>query len=65
MTLRLTDEESVALRRQAHTEQRSMQDVARRAIRTYIEAQSRSALIDSAIDDTLSRYADALERLGQ
>jgi predicted transcriptional regulator len=36
MTLRLTDEESEALRRYAEDAGRSMQDVAREAIRDYI-----------------------------
>jgi predicted transcriptional regulator len=35
MTLRLTDDESEALRKRAERESRSMQDVARQAIRDY------------------------------
>ncbi|QYG95283.1 ribbon-helix-helix protein, CopG family [Iamia sp. SCSIO 61187] len=65
MTLRLTDDETAALRRQAEREQRSMQDFAREAIREHIARRSRGDLIDAAIDDTLERYADALERLGR
>jgi hypothetical protein len=65
MTLRLTDDETTALRRQAERENRSMQDLAREAIREHLARRSRTELIDAAIDDTLERYADALDRLGR
>lgn len=65
MTLRLDDAEAAALRRRADLEQRSMQDVARQAIRDYIEEHSRAELLDRVLDDELPRYAEALERLGQ
>lgn len=65
MTLRLTDDEADALRRRAELEARSMQEVAREAIREYIEAHSRADLLDRVLDAELPRYAEALERLGQ
>ena len=65
MTLRLTDDESAALRRRADQESRSMQDVARQAVREYIENHSRSDLLDQVLDQELPRYAEALERLRQ
>lgn len=65
MTLRLTDDEGDALRRRAELEQRSMQDVARHAIRDYVERSSRAELLDQVLDRELPRYAEALERLGQ
>jgi predicted transcriptional regulator len=65
MTLRLTDEESAALRRRAELEHKSMQDVARQAVREYIENHSRADLLDKVLDEELPRYAEALERLGQ
>jgi predicted transcriptional regulator len=65
MTLRLTDDETEALRRRAEREQRSMQDVARQAVRDYIEGTSRRELLDEVLDDELPRYAEALERLGK
>ena len=65
MTLRLTDAEARALRRRAGHEGRPMQEVARRAIREYIEGHSRAELIDRVLDEELPRYAEALERLGQ
>jgi predicted transcriptional regulator len=65
MTLRLTDAEARALRRRAGHEGRPMQEVARQAIREYIEGHSRAELIDRVLDEELPRYAEALERLGQ
>jgi hypothetical protein len=65
MTLRLTDDETEALRRRAELEQRSMQEVARQAIREYVENHSRAELLDRVLDEELPRYAEALERLGQ
>ena len=65
MTLRLTDDEAAALRSRADQESRSMQDVARQAIREYVENHSRSDLLDQVLDEELPRYAEALERLGQ
>jgi predicted transcriptional regulator len=65
MTLRLSNDENDALRRRASFEARSMQAVARQAIREYIEAHSRAELLDHVLDTELPRYAEALKRLGQ
>lgn len=65
MTLRLDDDEASALRKRADLEERSMQEIARAAIREYIEQHSRSDLINSILDRELPRYAEALERLGR
>lgn len=65
MTLRLTDAEAEALRARAALESRSMQDVAKQAVREYIEGHSRSDLIDQVLDRELPRYAEALARLAQ
>jgi predicted transcriptional regulator len=65
MTLRLTDDETEALRRRARMEGRSMQDVAREAVRDYVERASRRDLIDRVLDEELPRYAEALRRLGE
>jgi hypothetical protein len=40
-----------------------MQEVAREAVRAYIETTSKRELIDSVLDTELPRYAEALERL--
>jgi predicted transcriptional regulator len=65
MTLRLSEAETEALRRRATLEGRSMQDVARQAVRDYIEQHSRDELIASVMDSQLPRFAEALERLGK
>jgi plasmid stability protein len=65
MTLRLTDDETEALRARAQREGRSMQDVARRAVREYIGRTSERELLDEVLDAELPRYAEALERLGE
>jgi len=65
MTLRLAEEETEALRRRSELEQRSMQEVARQAIREYIENHSRAELLGQVLDEELPKYAEALERLGQ
>lgn len=65
MTLRLTDDETEALRQRARREGRSMQEVAREAVRVYIEQTSRRELLDRILDEDLAGYAEALERLGE
>lgn len=65
MTLRLTDDETDALRERALREGRSMQDVARAAVRDYIERTSSRELLDQVLDQELPRYAEALRRLGE
>lgn len=65
MTLRLDEQETEALRTRAEREGRSMQDVARQAVRDYIERTSKRELLDSVLDSELPRYAEALERLGK
>jgi predicted transcriptional regulator len=65
MTLRLTDAEANALRKRAELEQRSMQDVARSAIREYVENTSRADLLSQVMDTELPPFAEALERLGK
>jgi hypothetical protein len=65
MTLRLTDAEADALRLRADLESRSMQEVARQAVREYVENHSRSELLDRVLDEELPPYAEALARLGQ
>jgi predicted transcriptional regulator len=65
MTLRLSDDETEALRSRARREGRSMQEVARAAVRDYIERTSRRELLEEILDDELPRYAEALRRLGE
>ena len=65
MTLRLDEQETETLRLRAAREGRSMQEVARQAIRDYIERTSRRELLEAVLDEELPRYAEALRRLGQ
>lgn len=65
MTLRLTEDETEALRRRAKAEGRSMQEVARDAVSSYLEQAGRRQIVDAVLDRELVRYADAIERLGQ
>lgn len=65
MTLRLSDEETNALRERADHEGRSMQDIAREAVREYIDNRTRRERLNDVLDEQLPRYADALKRLGQ
>ena len=43
--LRLTDDEADALRRRAESEGRSMQDIAKQALREYVQNHSRQDLL--------------------
>jgi predicted transcriptional regulator len=65
MTLRLADPEARALRQRAEHGGRPMQELARQAIREYIEGHGRTELLDRVLDEELPRYTEALERLGQ
>ena len=65
MTLRLSDDETEALRLRAQREGRSMQEVARAAVREYIDRTSRRELLDEVLDAELPRFAEALRRLGE
>jgi len=42
-----------------------MQEVARGAVRDYVEAASRRDLLEGVLDEELPRYAEALRRLGE
>ncbi len=65
MTLRLTADETEALRRQAESEGLSMQDVARAAVREYVERRAHKVRVRRALDRVLAEDADVLKRLGE
>jgi hypothetical protein len=65
MTLRLTDEETAALRAQAEREGRSIQAVVHTAITEYIEQYGHRARVDTCASAVARRYAEALRRLGE
>ena len=65
MTLRLTEEETEALRRQAEREHRSMHEVARMAVLDRISRSERSTLMRDIANEIMERDAEALRRLGE
>jgi len=65
MTLRLTDEQTEALRRRAETEGRSMQQVALAAIDDYLLRAADAAETEEIAERGARRFADLLRRLGE
>lgn len=63
MNLRLTEEESTALRLRAAEEGRSMQEVARTAIAMYVS--DRSERLRASIERVATEDAELLERLSR
>lgn len=64
MTLRLTPEETEALRRQAEAEHRSMQEVVREAVREYVMRRAHKARVRESSRRGADVFAEALDRLG-
>ena len=62
MTLRLTPQETEALRETARREHRSMQDVAREAIAVYVSSRTRRR--DEHLARIVAEDADLIRRLG-
>jgi predicted transcriptional regulator len=63
--IRLSDAEREALRQQAATEHRSMQEVARLAVLDRIELTERRAEVHATLDRVMARDADLLDRLAK
>ena len=63
MNLRLSDEDAMALRRKADEEGRSMQEVARTAIRHYTSGPP--ARLAAAIERIRTEDAELLDRLAR
>jgi plasmid stability protein len=63
MNLRLSDDEAAALRLKAEQEGRSMQEVAREAIRQY--TTDRPARLAAAVDRIRTEDAELLDRLSK
>lgn len=42
-----------------------MQEVARQAVREYVDGYSRAELLDEVLEEELPRYTEALDRLGR
>jgi predicted transcriptional regulator len=62
MTLRLTPQETEALRETARREHRSMQEVARDAIAVYVSSRTRRR--DDHLARIIAEDADLIRRLG-
>lgn len=62
MTLRLTPDETEALRETARRERRSMQEVAREAIAVYVAGRTRRR--DELLRQIVAEDAELLRRLG-
>ena len=65
MTLRLTDDQSEALRRRAEREGRSMQQVALSAVDDYLARTENDELTDRLAERGAERFAELLRRLGE
>lgn len=65
MTLRLTEDEQVALRERAAAEGISMQEAARQAIRDYLARRAHQERVSAAATLVTEAHADALDRLGR
>ena len=65
MTLRLTDEQTEALRSRANREGRSMQQVALAALDDYLMRAEDDELTDRLAEQGAQRYAELLRRLGE
>lgn len=63
MTLRTTEEQSDALRRQAEAEGRSMQAVALSAIDEYIARHAHRVRVDEVLQRVIVEESGVLERL--
>jgi plasmid stability protein len=65
MTLRLTDEQTEALRARAEKEGRSMQQVALGALDAYLLRSADDELTDRLAARGADRFAELLRRLGE
>lgn len=65
MTLRLSDEQTEALRKRAEVEGRSMQQIVLHAIDDYLQRVSDDALTDALAEKGAQRFSDLLRRLGE
>jgi predicted transcriptional regulator len=65
MTLRLSDDQTEALRRRAEKEGRSMQQVALAALDDYLLRSEDDELTDRLADQGAQRFRDLLRRLGE
>ena len=65
MTLRLTEQEQLALQERARVEGISMQEAARRAVRDYVARGEHRHRVEVATREVTDAHAEALRRLGE
>lgn len=65
MTLRLTEDEQIALKERAEVEGISMQEAARRAVREYVVRGEHRDRVSAAARRVMDAHAEALDRLGR
>jgi plasmid stability protein len=65
MTLRLSEEQTAALRARAEQEGRSMQQVARAALDEYLIRAGDDDITDRLAAEGAERFAELLRRLGE
>lgn len=65
MTLRLSDEQTAALRRRAEKEGRSMQQVALAAVDDYLLRSEDDERMDRLAERGAQRFGELLRRLGE
>ena len=65
MTLRLSEDQTNALRHRAQIEGRSMQQVALSAVEDYLLRAGDDALTDRLAEQGAERFAELLRRLGE
>lgn len=65
MTLRLTEDEMLALKQRAEIEGISMQEAARRAVREFVQRSAHRDRVTAAASAVMITHAEALRRLGE
>ena len=63
MTLRLSESETEALRRQTEIEDRSMPDIVRRSITEYLARHGRAVGREALLREAVDEHRDLLDRL--
>ena len=65
LTVRLSEDEQIALAAFADRSGVSQNEVMRAALREYVQRQTHAQLLAEVMDSELPKFAEALERLGQ
>jgi hypothetical protein len=65
ITVRLNDEEQLALQERATAQGISVDDAARQAVLEYVERGRHAERVGEAVERVMAAHADAIERLGK